>query len=113
MENDLLTIGEAAAYLGVSVDTLRRWDKSGKLVAIKKEGGTHRYYRKGDLLTTRNDLLQLARNWVFANKAIPKEFYCPYSSVFQSRLISMQDRLIRIPSIGQRYSLIVATCIRS
>ena len=43
MEDKLLKISEAAELLGVSIDTLRRWDKSGKLVAIKKEGGTHRY----------------------------------------------------------------------
>ncbi|PIQ74425.1 MAG: hypothetical protein COV85_02210, partial [Candidatus Portnoybacteria bacterium CG11_big_fil_rev_8_21_14_0_20_44_10] len=49
MEEKLLTITEAAEILGVSVDTLRRWDKSGKLVAIRKEGGTHRYYRQSDL----------------------------------------------------------------
>ena len=49
MNEKLLTITEAAKILGVSLDTLRRWDKNGKLVAIKKDGGTHRYYRKEDL----------------------------------------------------------------
>ncbi len=29
--NDLLSLGEAAAALGVSVDTLRRWDRAGRL----------------------------------------------------------------------------------
>jgi len=32
MEEKLLTITQAAEILGVSLDTLRRWDKSGKLV---------------------------------------------------------------------------------
>ena len=36
MDEKLLTIGQAAEYLGVSLNTLRRWDESGKLVAIKK-----------------------------------------------------------------------------
>ncbi|KKT19660.1 MAG: hypothetical protein UW03_C0015G0036 [Candidatus Peregrinibacteria bacterium GW2011_GWA2_43_8] len=40
MEEKLLTIGQAAEYLGVSLNTLRRWDENGKLVAIKKGGGT-------------------------------------------------------------------------
>jgi len=33
MKEKLLTITEVAGILGVSLDTLRRWDKSGKLVA--------------------------------------------------------------------------------
>ena len=32
--NDL-TLGEAARALGVSVDTLRRWDRSGKLRTVR------------------------------------------------------------------------------
>ena len=31
MDEKLLTIGQAAEYLGVSLNTLRRWDESGKL----------------------------------------------------------------------------------
>jgi molybdopterin-binding protein len=32
-----LTLGEAAKALGVSVDTLRRWDRAGKLATIRDE----------------------------------------------------------------------------
>ena len=32
-----LTIGEAAAALGVSADTLRRWDRDGKLETVRDE----------------------------------------------------------------------------
>lgn len=38
-----LTIRGAAKELGVSTDTLRRWDKSGKLVADRTVAGHHRY----------------------------------------------------------------------
>ncbi|MCK4624764.1 MAG: helix-turn-helix domain-containing protein [Phycisphaerae bacterium] len=31
--SDYLTIGDAAEYLGISKDTLRRWDRAGKLTA--------------------------------------------------------------------------------
>jgi molybdopterin-binding protein len=34
---DGLTLGEAAKPLGVSVDTLRRWDRAGKLRTIRDE----------------------------------------------------------------------------
>jgi molybdopterin-binding protein len=32
-----LTLGEAAAAIGVSADTLRRWDRSGKLKTVRDE----------------------------------------------------------------------------
>jgi len=43
----LLTIRQAAEILNVHVETLRRWDKSGKLKAIKvNERGDRRYHPK-------------------------------------------------------------------
>ena len=39
----LITIGEAAEILGVSVTTLRRWDKAGKLIPEKTASGHRRY----------------------------------------------------------------------
>ena len=39
----LVGIGEAAAVLGVSITTLRRWEASGKLVAEHTAGGHRRY----------------------------------------------------------------------
>jgi transposase len=44
----LLSIGKAAKFLGVSIDTLRNWEQSGKLIPIKTPGGT-RKYRSSDL----------------------------------------------------------------
>jgi excisionase family DNA binding protein len=41
--NNLVTISKAAKILGVSVATLRRWDKEGRLVSTKTEGGHRRY----------------------------------------------------------------------
>lgn len=39
----LVSIGEAASALGVSITTLRRWDASGKLIADHTAGGHRRY----------------------------------------------------------------------
>lgn len=39
METDELRIGQAAALLGVSVDTLRRWEEEGRLDTVRSEGG--------------------------------------------------------------------------
>lgn len=40
---DRLTISEVAELLEVNTKTLRRWDKSGKLVANRTIGGHRRY----------------------------------------------------------------------
>ena len=45
---ELLNIAQAAKYLNVSIDTLRLWDKSGKLKPLKTPGG-HRRYDKSTL----------------------------------------------------------------
>ena len=37
-----LTLGEAARALGVSADTLRRWDRSGKLRTVRDERNRRR-----------------------------------------------------------------------
>lgn len=46
--NNLLTLQEASKILNVSKLTLRQWDNSGKLKAIKTFGG-HRRYNESDI----------------------------------------------------------------
>lgn len=48
MNNNLLNIKEASEYLNTSKETLRNWDRSGKLLSIKTVGG-HRRYQKDKL----------------------------------------------------------------
>ena len=43
MNETTYTISEAAARIGVSVGTLRRWDREGILVAARTLGGDRRY----------------------------------------------------------------------
>ena len=107
MEEKLLTITQAAEILGVSLDTLRRWDKSGKLVAIKKDGGTHRYYREKDLEIFSSDLIKFASDWIQDGIEFPGAFYCPTSSIFNARLTKMQNALMQKPGFEKLYSLIV------
>lgn len=45
----MLRVGEAAECLGVTTETLRNWDKSGKLVATRHPVTGYRYYRQLDL----------------------------------------------------------------
>lgn len=94
MEEKPLNIREAAQFLGVSVDTLRRWDKSGKLVAIRKGTGTHRYYALEDLKMFSSDLIKLANEWVLSGGEISLDLHCSNSAVFQTRLIRMQEEML-------------------
>ena len=107
MEEKLLKISEAAEILGVSIDTLRRWDESGKLVAIRKEGGVHRYYREKDLEIFSTDLFKFASEWIQNNVEFPGKFYCENSDVFRAKLSKMEYLLIKRPGFEKLYSLIV------
>lgn len=107
MEEELFTISQAAEYLGVSLNTLRRWDESGKLVAIKKNGGTHRYYREKDLEIFASDLMRFASEWIQDGVEFPGTFYCPTSSMFNARLTKMEYALMQKPGFEKLYSLIV------
>lgn len=49
MESDFLKVSEAAEYVGVSAQTLRRWDSEGRLTAVRRPGSRYRYYRRADL----------------------------------------------------------------
>ncbi len=44
MPKGLITIKSAAEILNVSVETLRNWDKSGKLKAIRDPKNKYRFY---------------------------------------------------------------------
>ena len=71
-----LTLGEAARALGVSADTLRRWDRAGKLRTrrdrrnrrlvplseVRRLGGRPERHRAGDELSARNRLPGIVRS---------------------------------------------------
>ncbi len=47
-DDELVPIGIAARILGVSIDTVRRWDAAGHIRARRTPGGQRRF-RVGDL----------------------------------------------------------------
>lgn len=47
--DNYLTVAQAAEILNISTQTLRRWDESGKLKAVRHPANGYRYYRPGDL----------------------------------------------------------------
>lgn len=54
MQDELITISQAAKLLGVHIDTLRKWDKQGKLKSIRVGIKCWRRYKKSDLLKLLN-----------------------------------------------------------
>jgi DNA-binding transcriptional MerR regulator len=45
----LMRVGEAADYCGVTKETLRNWDRAGKLVARRHPITGYRYYDEDEL----------------------------------------------------------------
>jgi excisionase family DNA binding protein len=50
-----LTSRQAAEFLGVHIDTIRRMEKKGQLPAYKIGTGKHRRFRKKDLEKIKSD----------------------------------------------------------
>lgn len=110
-DKNLLSIDEAARFLGISIDTLRRWDQTGKLIAIRGGGkGSHRFYQKSDLELFLKSPFALAKSWVYSEVPFEpeKDFYCPNSSIFQARLTKLEFYLQKIPEFENTFSLITS-----
>jgi excisionase family DNA binding protein len=56
--SELITSGEAAKLLNVHIDTIRRWDKEGKLVAVRTGNQNWRRYRRSDILALFSDKVE-------------------------------------------------------
>ena len=111
MDNDdknLISISEAAELLGVTIMTLRRWDKSGRLLSVRDKPRSHRYYRKEDIDIFLSDLFQLAKDWAVSQKEMPEQFYCQNSGIFQARIIKMETLMIQNKDANKLFSLLTS-----
>ncbi|MBI4067979.1 MerR family DNA-binding transcriptional regulator [Candidatus Kaiserbacteria bacterium] len=90
-------VGEAAKMLGVTVQTLRNWEKSGKLRAQRSIGG-QRYYTLQDLQPFTLELKALG--WVWSASAqpteLPEEYLCERQDRFTSQLTKMSAVLLEV-----------------
>jgi excisionase family DNA binding protein len=93
--DDLIFIGEAAELLGVSINTLRRWDESGRLSSVRKSPGGKRYYRRKDIEVFNSELFKLAEEWAISGAEFSKDYYCQESSVFLPRIAKMTGLMIQ------------------
>lgn len=77
MNDKLVSIAETSKQLGVSIDCLRKWDKSGKLVALRTSGG-HRRYKQSDITKLQGNKIQEENQNITA-------VYCRVSSQDQKK----------------------------
>lgn len=109
MESNYLTINHAAKLLNVSIDTLRRWDKKGKLRAVRRKEDGYRYYPKEIIDLYLKDIFALAKKWVIDSPVLPEpQFYCPDSLVFKTRLSRLENDLSKIDEIKKIFPLVSA-----
>lgn len=57
--SDYLRISEAAEYLGVSPNTLRNWERAGKIVAHRHPMNDYRLFKREELDALLNQVQQL------------------------------------------------------
>ena len=76
---DALTIGETAALLGVSVSTLRNWDRQGKLPAARHPLNRYRLYARETVLRLRERIAPAgARGDAGADLGAERRFDVPF-----------------------------------
>ncbi len=109
MQNKLFSISEAAHLLGVSIDTLRRWDRAGRLPSIRSGPRGHRFYSQSDIEQYLQEIEVIARNWAESVNAVEPhpDVYCQTRDIFQARLEKLQSKLSRVIPI-EMVSLITA-----
>lgn len=115
MDQKLLSIGEASTLLGVSVDTLREWDRKGVLPSFRPLPTSKRYYRKEDIdnfLKGKRpiDLIGMAKEWISSKPAteLPSSLYCKTSDIFSARLQHFGIEIENISEIKDIFPLIIA-----
>lgn len=93
--NNLISIGEAARQLNVSIDTLRRWDKNNRLRAFRIGPRGHRFYKQTDISLFVRDLRALVEQWASSKVGyVPEsDVYCQTRDEFQARLEKLQSVL--------------------
>jgi excisionase family DNA binding protein len=105
----IISIGDAAKLLNVSIMTLRRWDATGKLRALKSSGG-HRYYEREVIEYFGKDLFGLATTWTSSEVApeISDSCYSGTQDSFRARLGHMAEVINAGPRMSGSAALVTA-----
>ncbi len=73
--NDYLSLSEVSELVGKSKETLRRWDREGKLSAVREPMSNYRVYKKSDVLTLFSNFIDQDTKEVFSNFVEAKNEY--------------------------------------
>ena len=73
--NKYLTLSEASELLGKSKETLRRWDREGKLSAVREPMSNYRVYRKEQVELLFGDYLSISIEPEVSNYVKPENDY--------------------------------------
>jgi DNA-binding transcriptional MerR regulator len=105
----LISIGKTAKILGVSIDTLRRWGKNGKLIPIVSPKGHRKYVLEEiEALVPHESIFFEAFRWASAEDGAEpkKEFYCQTNADLQYRVKKLENRLSEMKDMQEIYSLV-------
>jgi molybdopterin-binding protein len=83
-------IGQAAALLGVSVDTVRRWADAGRLSTARTEGG-HRLVDGADLARLASGLRDLPEPEAITRRSARNRFTGIVTKVTRDRLVAQVE----------------------
>ena len=115
MDNRLIPIGVASKLLGVSIDTLRNWDKKNILNSFRPEPTGNRYYLKEDIgnfinKKTTEEHISLAIKWAVGKTppSLPSDLYCETIDVFSARVQSLNLKFEREGDLKEISSLLTA-----
>ena len=113
MENDtLLSIGETAKLLGVSIQTLRRWDAQKILKSFRVTARGKRFYKQQDVKVFLNDLPEIGWRWVSQSTPLEpvKEFYCRTKDIFapEGRILKLKNDLQKVDHLGMDLYLLTS-----
>lgn len=73
--NEYLTLAEASELIGKSKETLRRWDKEGKLTAVREPISKYRIYKKEQVLSLFNEIMDVKVQETHNNFVEPQNNY--------------------------------------
>jgi len=112
MNEKSMRIGTVAKMLGVTVQTLRNWDKAGKLRSMRSAGG-QRFYDPALVRRFQLDLVTLGLAWATSEQApdIPSQYYCERQDRFTSRLEKMSVELLRVLGSDARDHVALITLV--
>jgi DNA repair protein RadD len=118
---DYLSVQDASAYIGVSAQTLRRWDAAGKLKPVRHPVSGYRYYRRADLepfrleyrraemqTPTTGHLFQVLPANIEANERLREPQRAAHRAVREHFLASTAHAILQIP-VGCGKTGVIAT----